>query len=71
MKLRVLTYAIKNQRKARNAPSRGHFVPKHLVGGFGTNLKYFIVKTENISAVSSVDIKLSLLRTGKTEKCLR
>ena len=28
-------YAIKNQRKARNAPSRGHFVPKPLVGGFG------------------------------------
>ena len=24
-----------NQRKARNAPSRGHFVPKTLVGGFG------------------------------------
>ena len=33
---RYLTYpyAIKNQRKARNAPSRGHFVPKPLVGGF-------------------------------------
>ena len=31
----LLTYAIKNQRKARNAPSRGHFVPKPLVGGFG------------------------------------
>ena len=30
-----MTYAIKNQRKARNAPSRGHFVPKPLVGGFG------------------------------------
>ena len=28
-------YAIKNQRKARNAPSRGHFVPKPLVWGFG------------------------------------
>ena len=28
-------YAIKNQRKARNAPSRGNFVPKPLVGGFG------------------------------------
>ena len=28
-------YAKKNQRKARNAPSRGHFVPKPLVGGFG------------------------------------
>ena len=28
-------YAIKNQRKARNAPSGGHFVPKPLVGGFG------------------------------------
>ena len=28
-------YAIKNQRKARNAPSRGHFVQKPLVGGFG------------------------------------
>ena len=28
-------YAVKNQRKARNAPSRGHFVPKPLVGGFG------------------------------------
>ena len=28
-------YAIKNQRKSRNAPSRGHFVPKPLVGGFG------------------------------------
>ena len=28
-------HAIKNQRKARNAPSRGHFVPKPLVGGFG------------------------------------
>ena len=29
-------YAIKNQRKARNAPSRGHFVPKPLgFGGFG------------------------------------
>ena len=27
--------AIKNQRKARNAPSRGHFVTKPLVGGFG------------------------------------
>ena len=27
-KMSVLTYAIKNQRKARNAPSRGHFVPK-------------------------------------------
>ena len=29
------SYAIKNQRKASNAPSRGHFVPKPLVGGFG------------------------------------
>ena len=28
-------YAIKNQRKARNAPKRGHFVPKPLEGGFG------------------------------------
>ena len=28
-------YAIKNQRKARNAPSGGNFVPKPLVGGFG------------------------------------
>ena len=28
-------YVIKKQRKARNAPSRGHFVPKPLVGGFG------------------------------------
>ena len=27
-------YAIKNQRKARNAPSRAHFVPKPLVEGF-------------------------------------
>ena len=35
MVARLLTYAIKNQRKARNAPSRGHFVPKPLVGGFG------------------------------------
>ena len=33
--MRVLTYAIKKQRKARNAPSRRHFVPKSLVGGFG------------------------------------
>ena len=32
---RFYPYAIKNQRKARNAPSRGHFVPKPLVGGFG------------------------------------
>ena len=28
-------YAIKNQRKARDVPSRGHFAPKPLVGGFG------------------------------------
>ena len=28
-------YAMRNQRKARNAPTRGHFVPKTLVGGFG------------------------------------
>ena len=28
-------YAIKNQRKARNAPRMGYFVPKPLVGGFG------------------------------------
>ena len=27
-----LSYAIKNQRKARNAPSRGHFVPKPPLG---------------------------------------
>ena len=27
-------YAIKTQRKARNAPRREHFVPKPLVGGF-------------------------------------
>ena len=33
--LATYPYAIKNQRKARNAPSRGHFVPKPLVGGFG------------------------------------
>ena len=33
--LATYPYAIKNQRKARNAPSRGHFVPKSLVGGFG------------------------------------
>ena len=33
--LPIYPYAIKNQRKARNAPSRGHFVPKPLVGGFG------------------------------------
>ena len=33
--LKSYHYAIKNQRKARNAPSRGHFVPKPLVGGFG------------------------------------
>ena len=31
---RELTYAIKNQRKARIAPIRGHFVPKPLVEGF-------------------------------------
>ena len=31
----IYPYAIKNQRKARNAPSKGHFVPKPLVGGFG------------------------------------
>ena len=29
--LATYPYAIKNQRKARNAPSRGHFVPKPLV----------------------------------------
>ena len=28
-------YAMKNQRKANNAPSRGHFIPKPLVGSFG------------------------------------
>ena len=28
-------YAMKNQRKARNAPGTGHFVSKPLVGGFG------------------------------------
>ena len=33
--LATYPYAIKNQRKARNAPSRGHFIPKPLVGGFG------------------------------------
>ena len=33
--LATFPYAIKSQRKARNAPSRGHFVPKPLVGGFG------------------------------------
>ena len=30
----IYPYAVKTQRKARNAPSRGHFVPKPLVGGF-------------------------------------
>ena len=34
-KITTYPYAIKNQRKARNAPSRRHFVPKPLVGGFG------------------------------------
>ena len=33
--LATYPHAIKNQRKAKNAPSRGHFVPKPLVGGFG------------------------------------
>ena len=33
--LATYPYAIKKQRKARNAPSRGHFVSKPLVGGFG------------------------------------
>ena len=33
--LATFPYAMKNQRNAKNAPSRGHFVPKPLVGGRG------------------------------------
>ena len=47
------------ERKARNAPSRGHFVPKPLIGGFGCLelVLYGIRVLEKQFLESNIDIR--------------